>query len=296
MLFQYRIEFIFEIVYINMTNSTSTIIIVVVIAAAIYLIYSQNSQPKYIQVPLPASTGTVQNPVNREYFNNQQPNPQLNSSGQYPSYPLQPNPNQLYSPSAPYPSQNPPSPYTTRAQPVQPSITNVVIDNNTDPYSDAIKKQDTYTMYDPLTYPQLRLPREVLERYNEFYEKNGTYPPFNQATQPFLFDNPILNGNLIKIVEENEPFNDNVPNAVPLFRVKSAKNANRYFYYVIDQRYFSQLEPKIPLDHVCINGKMYNNADFYGLPEIFDGDVIENIPIFPGARFRVSLYKTYHFP
>lgn len=179
---------------------------------------------------------------------------------------------------------------------VQPTPVNVNVTTDDDPYSDAIKKQDLYTIYDPLTYPQLRLPREVLERYNEYYERTGTYPPFNQSTQPYLFDNPIVNGVLIKIVDENDPFTENVPNAVTLFRVKSAKNSNRYFYYIIDQRYLSKIEPKIPLDHVKVNGVRYNNADFYGIPELFDGDVIENIPIYPGAKFKVTLYKTYHFP
>ena len=170
------------------------------------------------------------------------------------------------------------------------------MDRQEDPFSDAIKRQDLYTMYDPLTYPQLRLPREVLDRYNEYYERTGTYPPFNMATQSYLFDNPVLNGILIKIVDDNEPFTDNTPNSIPLFKIKSAKNANRYFYYVIDQRYLSKIEPKIPLDHVKVNGVRYNNADFYGIPELFDGDIVEHISIYPGAKFKVTLYKTYHFP
>jgi hypothetical protein len=207
--------------------------------------------------------------------------------------PQQPQPRPQPAPQlAPQPAPLPALPLV----PQQPQVTNVVIDNDTDPYSDGIKRQDLYTMYDPLTYPQLRLPREVLDRYNEYYERTGTYPPFNQATQPYLFDNPILNGVLIKQVEENEPFNDNIPNSVPLFRVKSVKNANRYFYYVIDQRYLSKIEPKIPLDHVRINGIRYNNADYYGIPELFDGDCVEDINIYPGARFKTSLYKSYHFP
>ena len=176
-----------------------------------------------------------------------------------------------------------------------PQITNVTIDNDNDPYSDPIKKQDLYSMYDPLTYPQLRLPREVLEKYQDYYEKNGSYPPFGHATQP-LFDNPIINGYLVKQVDENEPFNDNVPSAIPLFRVKSAKNTNRFFYYIIDQRYQSKIELKIPLDHVKINGIRYNNADFYGLPELYDGDLVESIPIYPSSKFKVNIYKMYHFP
>ncbi|HLX52975.1 MAG TPA: hypothetical protein VKR58_03490 [Aquella sp.] len=152
-------------------------------------------------------------------------------------------------------------------------------------------------MYDPLTYPQLRLPREVLERYNDYYKTTGTYPPFNEATQGYLFDNPILNGILIKIVDDNEPFTDQVPNSVPLFRVRSSTNTNRYFYYVIDNRNFNiSIQPKIPLDNVRVNGVKIHNADFYGLPEIFDEDIIDQISIYPGARFKVTLYKTYHFP
>jgi len=157
-------------------------------------------------------------------------------------------------------------------------------------------------MYDPLTFPQLRLPREILDRYNEFYDRTGgangggSYPPFNQATQPQLFDNPVLNGFLVKLGENDEPFNENIPSAVPLMRVKSVKNANRYFYYILDQRYLSKLELKIPLDHVKVNGVRYSDPDFYGLPELFDGDVITDISIYPGAKFKTTLYKNYHFP
>lgn len=177
-----------------------------------------------------------------------------------------------------------------------PQITNVIIDNDNDPYSDLIKKQDLYMMYDPLTYPQLRLSREVLEKYNEYYERNGMHPSFNQMTQPNLFDNPILNGILIKYNDENEPFSDNVPSSIPLFRVKSAKNTNRFFYYIIDNRHAGKIELKIPLDHIKVNGIRYNNADYYGIPELFDGDLIEHIPIYPDVKFKVILYKTYHFP
>jgi hypothetical protein len=249
-----------------MTQPSSAIIILIVVAFAFYLIYSQTQQPHY-----PYGQGML---------------------GSIMGLPQQAAPAQQPQPTCPPCKRCEQQPM----QPIQPPNVNVMVNGEDDPYSDAIKKQDLYTMYDPLTYPQLRLPREVLDRYNEYYERTGTYPPFNQATQPYLFDNPILNGVLIKVVEENEPFTDNIPNSVPLFRVKSAKNANRYFYYVIDQRYFGKIEPKIPLDHVKVNGVRYNNADFYGIPELFDGDCIENIPIYPGAKFKVTLYKTYHFP
>lgn len=179
--------------------------------------------------------------------------------------------------------------------PTMPPITNVLIDNDNDPYSDPIKKQDLHGMYDPLTYPQLRLPREILQKYHEYHEKNGSYPPFGESSQP-MFDNPVLNGILIKQTDENDPFADNIPTSVPLFRVKSAKNNNRFFYYILDQRYLSKLELKIPLDHIKINGTRFSNSDFYGLPELYDGDIIENIPIYPNSKFRITLYKTYHFP
>src|SRR3984885_1770859 len=248
-----------------MNPSNSLIIIIAVLAFAFYLIYS-NNHPSYQIIPQYMSQ---YHSIHNKSFEDR------SSNSQFPQHP----------------PQHPPQ------QPLQqPNVINVAVDGGTDPYSDAIKKQDLYTMYDPLTYPQLRLPREVLDRYNEHYERTGTYPPFNQYTQPYLFDNPVLNGVLIKCTEDNEPFNDNIPSSVPLFRVKSSKNANRFFYYIIDQRYLSKVEPKIPLDHVRINGIRYDNADFYGIPELFDGDIIEHIPIYPDARFKITLYKTYHFP
>ncbi len=132
------------------------------------------------------------------------------------------------------------------------------------------------------------------KKYQEYIDKHGGMP-YGQATRP-LFDNPILNGFLTKQVEANEPFQDNVPMTIPLFRVKSAKNVNRFYYYITDQQGHGKLELKIPLDHVKINGARYNNADFYGLPEIYDGDIIENVPIYPNNKFRVTLYKVFHFP
>lgn len=247
--------------------NNSIIIIIIVVVFAFYLIYSQTNQPKNNQIP-PISHFSSQNTHSSESCSKCEHYKQAltNLNASLPSLPTS-----------------------------TPQVTNVMIDHDTDPYSDPIKKQDLYSMYDPLTYPQLRLPREVLEKYNEYYDKNGVYPPFNQSTQP-LFDNPIINGYLIKQVDENEPFQDNVPSAIPLFRVKSAKNTNRFFYYIIDQRYLSKIELKIPLDHIKINGVRYNNADFYGLPELYDGDTIENIPIYPTAKFKVNIYKMYHFP
>ena len=176
-----------------------------------------------------------------------------------------------------------------------PGSMNIAIDTNNDPYSDPIKRQDLHGMYDPLTYPQLRLPREVLDKYNEYYERNGEYPNFNQHHKP-MFDNPILNGILIKQIEPNEPFGDDIPTTIPLFKVKSQKNTNRFYYYILDQRTQSKLELKIPLDNVKVNGHRYNNGEFYGLPELYDDDIIENVIIFPNAKFKLMLYKTFSYP
>ena len=282
-----------------MSFPNSTIIIVLVLALAIYLIYSQNQmydmESQYNQMMArfrsPADTDEYKK-YSQEYqrrdgqgqISPRQPQQQQFQPQQQQ---FQPQQQQLQSPQQQFQPQQ--SPNITQVM-VQPSPTDI--------FSDAIKKQDLYTMYDPLTYPQLRLPREVLERYNDHYKTTGTYPPFNEATQPFLFDNPIMNGFLVKIVDDCDvPFVDNIPNSVPLFRVQSSKNTNRYFYYVLDNRNFNMLiQPKIPLDNVKINGVRILNADFYGLPEIYDHDVIEDISIYPGAKFKVTLYKTYHFP
>lgn len=247
-----------------MTIPSSTIIIIVVIVFAFYLIYSQNNQRYTSDSQVSSFAQMVQNAQS----NNNQPG----------SCPKCDHYRHLIA--------------ATRNQP---QTTHINIENDNDPYSDPIKKQDAYSMQDPLTYPQMRLPREVLNKYNEYYEKHGMYPPFNQATQP-LFDNPILNGYLVKVTDQNEPFADNVPSPIPLFRVKSAKNADRYFYYILDQRYLSKVELKITLDSVKVNGVRRNNSDFYGLPELFDGDIIENISIYPNNKFKVVLYKQYHFP
>ena len=259
----------------------NTVVIVIVVAFAFYLIYSQNNQQKHLYTQqhfttlknpslVPQAQQLCHNCSSALDQNSQQ---QVHAQVQAHAQPI----------------------IRDRQYPQQPSVTNVVIDQNQDPYSDAVKKQDSYSMLDPLTYPQLRLPREVLEKYNEYYEKNGIYPAFGQSTQP-LFDNPILNGVLIKQIDQNEPFSDNVPSSVPLFRVKSSKNVNRFFYYIIEQRYLSKLELKIPLDNVKVNGVKINNGDFYGISELYDGDVLENIPIYPNTKFKIFLYKTYSFP
>lgn len=172
----------------------------------------------------------------------------------------------------------------------------VIIEKDGSQYNDTIKQQDLNSMMDPLAYPQLRLPREVLQKYEDYQARTGVYPPFNLATNGNPFDNPVLTGVLIKVADENEPFADNIPSAVPLFKIKSAKNNNRFFYYVIDQRYLSKIEIKVPLDHIRVNGSQYKNTDFYGIPELYDGDIIEHIPIFMNTKFKVMLYKTYHFP
>lgn len=265
----------------------SSFIILIVVAFAFYLVYSQQNQSQLTPMMMSQIAGSqMGNPPRLP----QQHLPQMPTDSMVTADPrIDPRLDTRLDPRA----NQGKSPFCKSSSP---QVTNIVMDRPEDPYSDAIKRQDLYTMYDPLTYPQLRLPREVLDRYNEYYERTGAYPPFNIATQNYLFDNPVLNGILIKVVDDNEPFTDNTPHSIPLFRIKSAKNANRYFYYVIDQRYLSKIEPKIPLDHVKVNGIRYNNADFYGIPELFDGDMIEHISIYPGAKFKVTLYKTYHFP
>src|SRR5690606_17011567 len=52
--------------------------------------------------------------------------------------------------------------------PVQlpPIMNNVTVQQDDDRYADAIKKQDAYMMFDFLTYPQLRLDRSIIDRYN----------------------------------------------------------------------------------------------------------------------------------
>ena len=257
--------------------NSSIIIIIVVVAFAFYLIYSQNSQPKYVVQPQQQISGYEQvddrnrsTPCTKcEEYKNQLAYYHSETDNQY-HYP-QP---------AQYPSQQ---------------NTKIIIESEADQYSDPIKRQDYHSMHDILSYPQLRLPREILEKYNEYYERTGTYPPFDQATQP-LFDNPILNGLLIKQPGHNDLFHENIPSTVPLFRIKSTKNSGRFFYYIIDQRTQSKLELKIPLDNIKLNGTRYSNAEYSGLPEIYDDDMIENIPGYPGAKFKVLLYKTHHFP
>lgn len=239
-------------------STSNIIIIILVVLFALYLIYSQKRHPL----------------------------PQI----QYIEKPCE-------SCNLPYPNQISP----TNQQMARPEIKNNIEDYKTiaspkPTFADNIKRQDMYMMNDPLTYPQLRLPREVLKKYEDYHEKHGSYPPFNQSTRSDMFDTPILTGILIKQVDENDPFTDNIPNSVPIFKVKSVKNINRFFYYIIDQRYLSKIEPKIPLDHIKVNGIRFNNADFYGIPELYDGDIIENIPIYPNSKFKVVLYKTYHFP
>jgi hypothetical protein len=168
--------------------------------------------------------------------------------------------------------------------------------DNTDPYADPIKKMDLHSMYDPLTFPQTRLSREVLDKYEEYFEKHGNYPPFGYNSKP-LFDNAIMNGILVKQTNEEDGFgNDTNPMTVSLFRMKSPKNVNRFYYYVIDPRYMSKIENKFPLESIRINSIRFNNADVSGLPEIYNDDIIDGITIFPGSKYRATIYRTGTFP
>ena len=252
--------------------NTSVIIIIIVVICVLFLIYSQTSQPKFDVQSLTNSKKIfdAQHYTNFDENNTSHPhNKQTCHECEY---------------------------YKSQYLKMKSDRESTQSSDPSDIYSDPIKNQDLHTLYDPLNYPRQRLPREILERYKEYYEKNGIYPPFNQETRP-LFDNPILAAYLVKIVEENEPnFGDNIPNTVPLFKVKSQQYNNKYFYYVIEQRHLSKIELKIPLDNVKIDGKRYENGEFYGLPEIGDDSIIENISIYPGAKFRIKLYKSFHFP
>ena len=204
-------------------------------------------------------------------------------------------------------------------------VTNLPININVqtgedDPYADFIKKTDLYSMYDPLNFPQKRMDRDVLMRYKEYYEKNGTYPPFGLATQGALFDNPIPVGYLNRvdfrsqrrneldgcsdggckgpdhsIVDQEIVFTE-APYTMPLFMVKSVKNNNRYFYYTIDQKYYGKYQTKIPFKTVKLNDVIFRNVDEYGIPEVFDHDKIEVLNIYPGIIYNATIYKQNHFP
>lgn len=275
-----------------MIATNSLIIIIIVILVVAFLIYSQSKPSECPSCP--SIIQPFRQMGNRQMGNHQMGNHQM---GNHQIGERQFN---HHGDQHPY-VQNDPRRYNEQnlivERSVQPTAINVNVNNDDiDPYADQIKKQDLYSMYDPLTYPQARLPRDVLMKYNDYFAAKGVYPPFNESTQPNLFESPVLAGMLIKTVNDHEPFDDNVPSAVPLIKVKSTKNSNRYFYYIIDQRYLSKLELKIPLDNVKVNGKCYTDAKMYGLPELFDGDTICDISIFPYASFRVNLYETYYFP
>lgn len=240
--------------------NTSAIIITIVVLFAILLVYMQCKQPKIMPF-------TQQSQQSLQSLQSLQAH-QLQQSQQSQQSPL-----------------SCPSCELLKKQLAMPALTD----------EDPIKRQDINSMYDPLTYPEMRLPREILDKYNEYYRQNGEYPPFNQATR-MLADNPIINGVLVKEIDANEPFADNVPATLPLFRMKSVKNTNRFFYYIIDQRQPNTMGLKITLDNVKVNNKRYPNSDYSGLPELYDGDIIENISIFPNSKFKAILYKQHHFP
>jgi hypothetical protein len=177
----------------------------------------------------------------------------------------------------------------------RPQITQINIEGpDSDPYSDPIKKQDLYTMYDPLTYPQARLPREILEKYDEYYKKHGVYPNFGEHSKP-LFDNATQCGVLVQHSDDEDIYNNSIA-SIPLFRLKNVKNNDRYYYYILDQRAAGKLEPKIPLDELKINDRSWKDGKVRGLPEITDGDIIKGIPIHPSQKFKAVIYAMQHFP
>jgi hypothetical protein len=288
------------------------LIIAIVVVIILYLIYTYNTSNSYNgypgYYPMSPSMSIYGYPHQHVHHASQYPN--IDSfasddyrtlSGQYPSQgPMQ---GQLQGPmqgqlQGPMQGQMVPS---VQPQPlnsttiIRPPVNNINIGDGQDKFTDPVQRQDLFHMYDPLTYPQLRLPRDVLEQYMRYYEKNGAYPPFNLATQPYLYDNPLLVGYLLRIDEGKEKEIYDVP-SIPLFQIRSVKNNNRYFYYILDQRFYGKLELKIPLDHITVNGIRYNDAGDYGIPELFNGDILEHVPIYPQWKFKVQLYKTYFFP
>src|SRR5579872_4781326 len=136
----------------------SSFIILIVVAFAFYLVYSQQNQSQMTPMMMSQMAGLPmagspqrppqqhlpQMPTDSMITNDPRIDPRLDTR-------LDPRANQGKSPFC-------------KSSPSQ--VTNIVMDRQEDPFSDAIKRQDLYTMYDPLTYPQLRLPREVLDRYN----------------------------------------------------------------------------------------------------------------------------------
>lgn len=270
-----------------MTSTNSVIIIIVVIAIVVFLIYSQNKSKN------------VTDQITIQPFQNMGGYHHDHARGGFAEHrPYHPGHAGAVERGYEHPHDRfHERPVQATVVPVAPTAINVNVNNDDiDPYADAIKRQDIYSIYDPLTYPQGRLPRDVLMQYNEYFRKRGDYPPFNEVTQPLLFDNATMVGVLIKKVCENEPFDDNVPSAVPLFKVKSMRNSNRFFYYIIYQGGVSRLEPKIPLDNVRVNGVCYRDAKDNGLPELYDGDVLEDVSVFPYTKFCVNLYRVYTFP
>lgn len=265
-----------------MKLSNANIMIIVVVIFAFYLIYSQNNQPKYL-APAPIHNMAHFDPaltVNNDEARNKNNDYRVHKKS-------------LYATSTP---STPPCPPPAAAAPVAAPVAEPQAEERADPYSDPIKRQDLYGMSDPLTFPQMRLSREILEKYQKYQQEHGNRAPFGIMTRP-MFDNPQLNGFLMRQQDENEPFPDaNIPPFLPLFRMKSVKSSNRFFYYVIDPRFSGKIEYKFSLNNVKVNGVRQYGAESYGLAELFEEDIVENVVPYTGAKFKVTLYPTHHFP
>jgi hypothetical protein len=285
------------------------LIIIIVVVIILYLIYNYNSTPQYY--PYGGNGGSGGSSYGYNYPPRESMGPtmqqQMQQMAAMSQIPQQQQQNPFNQQMVPYnynqgqgqgqmqgSPQSPQAPINSTTI-IRPPVNNISITDGQNKYNDPIQNQDLFHMYDPLTYPQMRLPRDVLEQYMRYNEKNGAYPPFNVATQPYLYDNPLLVGYLIRVDEGKEHEIYDVP-SIPLFQIRSVKNNNRYFYYILDQRFYGKLELKIPLDHITINGVRYNDAADYGIPELFNGDIMEHVPIYPQWKFKVQLYKTYFFP
>ena len=65
---------------------------------------------------------------------------------------------------------------------------------------------------------------------------------------------------------------------------------------MIDQRQKGDIPVKIMFNNVIVNGRVYHNADEYGIDELFDGDIVQGIRIYPEFKFRANIYRTPIFP
>lgn len=184
---------------------------------------------------------------------------------------------------------------------------NVTVNPNLDPMGDPIKMQDDQFVRDNLIYPMKRPNREVLEQIARYMGESGYayptagyptgkptgYPPWHNLTQPGFIDNPKMVGYLTKM--DLTPYED-TQQSIPLFEMKSPRNANRYFYYIVDQKNRGDIGVKVVFENITVNGRSTRNADENGIDEIQNGDIIEGVQIYPGVKFKANIYRSSIFP